>query len=282
MPEPSTEEAPVVPRPAGQSVQSTFQSYESLHFIVRGRNNLPLSKIANGCEEIYTKIMFDTNLLSFKPKENYLISIFRDKLEYQMETGYPSWSGGGAVTQLLGPSEKEIKSKTAIYTWETMAAPPLLAHEITHLVFNEFMDFSSVEDMDAVRWLNEGLATYEELGWYPEQERKEFLQVTKVLLRQNALPLNQAIQFKPFHEKVQWMGSYFFMGQTYLFSNIDLWYWEVRSVTEFLIEKEGQYPFFQFLDSLRRNKDLTLALSDAYPGKWKDLATLEDEWKRWL
>lgn len=259
-----------------------LQSYESLHFILRGRDYQTISKIANLCETIYSKIMFDTNLFSFKPKQNYLIVIYGDQKDYAMETGYPPWSGGGTITIPVGkilPSEKEQKARTAIFTFEENATPPTIAHEIAHLIFNEFMAYQTDEEMQASRWLNEGLATFEELEAYEKSEQENSLSLTEPLLKRNMSSLETVVRFNPFAEKVNLLGTYHYKGQSYFYSNIDVWYWQVRSVTKYLIEREGQYSFFQLLNALKRNKELSSALAEAYPGKWRSLTELESEWR---
>src|SRR5439155_22167847 len=66
----------------GKADLSGFQTYESLHFTVKTKNYDHSRQVTEICEQIYNKIMFDTNLLSFKPRENYPIVIFTDKQEY--------------------------------------------------------------------------------------------------------------------------------------------------------------------------------------------------------
>ena len=262
-----------------------MQSYQSLHFIVQSKNYDRSGKTAESCEEVYKKIMFDTNLLSFKPRENYRVVIYENQREYSQMTGYPLWSGGGAVTTPLGlvlPDEREIKARTAIDTFDPAASLPLFAHEITHLVFNEFMDTFSPDDFDKARWLNEGLATYEEMQFYPEFDRGELLRLTRPLVRQNAFPIRSAVEFKPFHEPVRSVGSYIFRGETRYFTNIDIWYWQVRDLVGFLVEKRGRYNFFVLINDLKQKKGLEDALNDAYPGDWRSLEELEREWKQGL
>lgn len=266
-----------------QSAQPDFRTVETLHFILQGQDEIKLRKTGNLCEEIYKKIMFDTNLFSFKPRQNYLLVIYRDQMEYHLKTGYPLWSGGGTVTKLLGQTLSEDQrdvARTSIYTSEDVTSHALLAHEIAHLIFNEFMDFKTGKDADAVRWVNEGLATYEELEGYKKVEREEFLKVTAPLLKQNPIPLRDSMKFKPLKEEVKVLGNYFFRDNSIAFTNIDLWYWQARNVIKFLIEKQGQYNFYLLLNALKQGKDFISALNDAYPGKWASLEGLETEWRQ--
>lgn len=259
-----------------------MQRVESLHFVVRGYNFSKIAEIARTCEDIYQKVMFDTNLLSFKPKENYSVTVYSTREEFHQITGFPSWSGGGARTKLLGnlrSEERDLRALTSIVTHEEALTTPLLAHEITHLVFNEFMEFYTAEDADRCRWLNEGLASYEELEANPPATRDEFLGVVEPLLREHALPVGEVLDFNPFRQPLVTLGTYFFQGRRFLFTNVDVWYWQCRSLTEFLIEKHGRYNFYLFMNALKVRKDVFVALQEGYPGRWRNLTDLENEWK---
>lgn len=267
------------------SVRENYQTYESLHFRLQGKNFLKLKELAKIAEEIYSKVMFDTNLLTFKPKQSYLLVIYANPNDYFMETGNPPWSGGATLTELaarLLPTERQEKARTSIFLYEQVLSIPLLAHEIAHLIFNEFISLSSLEEADFFRWLNEGLATYEEFSWREPSEREEFLQAIQPFLKQFAMPFETMTSFTPFQTTLRAMGSYFYKGERIVFTNIDLWYWQVRSMVEFLIEKQGQYGFFQFLNSLKQKKDLAAALADAYGANWRTLKDLENEWRQSL
>jgi len=167
--------------------------------------------------------------------------------------------------QLL-PEEKEIRARTSIYTFEPVATLPLFAHEITHLVFNEFMEFYNPDEAEKLRWLNEGLATYEELQFYSDTEGQEMRRLTRPLVRQNAYPLKTAFEFKPFRERVVSLGSYVLAGRTHYFSNIDIWYWQARELAAFLIESKGRYNFYVLMNALKQKKSIDAAIQEAYPG----------------
>ncbi len=262
-----------------------MQSYQSLHFIVYGNDLNRNMKVAEKAEEIYKKIMFDTNLLSFKPRENYKITIYENSEEYQQRTRFPAWSAGGATTKPLGqilPGDRDLRARTSITTFQTVLSGSLLAHELTHLVFNEFMTFETYDDMALVLWLNEGLATYEEMEFYDDALQKDFIQISRSLVKREVLPVNDMIAFRPMQTLPQTMGKYYFKNQSYEYTNVDLWYWHVRFLTEFLIRREGQYSFYLLMDALKQKKKLADALQVAYPGKWRNLTELESEWRQWL
>jgi hypothetical protein len=197
----------------------------------------------------------------------------------------PPWSGGAAITEPLGnilSSERAIKARTKIVTFENAASPPLLAHEITHLIFNEFMETESNNTLHTLRWLNEGLAMYEEIQAYPQEDQKEFLPAVHRLLKNQSLSFQDVIRKDLTTYSSQPIGTFFYQGRQHAYSAIHLWYWQVGSIVEFLIRQNGTYNFYLFLYALKQNKDLITALREAYPARWGNLSDLEIEWKAWL
>lgn len=260
-------------------------SYRSLHFVVYGYDSGKNMKTAEIAEDVYKKVMFDTNLMSFKPRENYRITIYRTPEEYRHKTGLPAWSGGGAMTKPLGqvlPEERGDRARTSIVTFESVLSAPLIAHEVTHLIFGEFMAFETSADFGRVLWLNEGLATFEEMEFYGEGSRGDFVQVARSIVKHEVFPISELITFRPMQTIPQNMGRYHFMNQPHDYTNIDLWYWHVQYLTQFLIQREGQYSFYIFLNGLKNGKIFVDALQEAYPGKWRTLGELENEWRQWI
>ena len=263
----------------------SLQSYETLHFTVKAPSMSRAEAIAQFSEKIYSKVMFDANLLSFKPKENYPVIVYRDRFEYQKMSGFPAWSGGGTTTRLLArllPAERELRALTSIQTFEEVYTPQALAHEVTHLIFNEYMEFFTAEDAERVRWLNEGFAMVQEMEAWDSPEKDEYAQLTRSLVRDNPMPLSKLMSFDPFQEPQIGLGSYNWRGYSVAYSNIEIWYWQARELTAYLIKTQGPYNFYLLLDMLKGRKTLEQAVSQAYPGKWRGLSELEDAWKQSL
>ncbi len=262
-------------------IKEKMQSYDSLHFTIYGYNITRLNQVADFAESIYKKVMFDANLLSFKPKQNYQITIFNSKDDFLKVTGYPSWSGGGAITVPSGmilPSERENVARTSIVTFEEMAVSATLAHEVTHLVFNEYMNFSTPEEANKNRWLNEGFATYEEYETYEYSEKEYYLNTTRDLYKKHLLPLAELISFNPFTSPSRILESYTFKNRVYVYTTLDLWYWQSRSVVSYIITEKGKYNFFLFISALKRGNALDSALEQAFPGTWRTINDLERDW----
>ncbi len=259
--------------------------YQSLHFVVYGYDMNKNMNIAENAENVYKKVMFDMNLMSFKPRENYRITVYRTPEEFHQETSLPAWSGGVTVTKPLGeilPSERGIQSRVSIATYESGLTASQLAHEVTHLVFNEFMGASSPEKLSRLKWLNEGLATYEEMEFYNDGLKEDFIRLTRSIVKRNPVPINEMVSFLPIHVVPQNVGRFYFANQPNDYTNIDLWYWHTQFLAQFLIKKEGQFAFYTLLGALKNDRTFVDALQDAYPGKWRTLQELENEWRQWL
>ncbi len=267
--------------PAPQAAVPNLQSYDSLHFSVQAQSLGRAQEVSDIAERSYKKIMFDMNLMSFKPKENYPIILYRSHEDYQRQSGLPAWSSGGSMTVPLGqllPNERDNKALTRIVTYEAVFSAPLLSHEITHLVFNEYMAFFTGEEMKRLRWLNEGLATFQEAEVSSEALSPEYIRLTRALVREHRLTFENLFKYDPFNGAAVDLGSYSWAGRQYLYRNIDIWYWQTREIVSFLIRSQSPYNFYLFLTALKNRKSLEGAIADAYPGKWRSLADLESEW----
>ncbi len=223
------------------------QTTETIHFFVHAYSQETADNYARLCELYYSNIMNDTNLYSFVPARPYEVFIYKDVDEYVSKTKSPRWSGG-------------ITYGNAILTYESEGAKPILSHEITHLVFNEFMGLSRLEEL---RWLNEGLAVYEETRASLASKKyfeEKFQQVTAV----NPIPLSQMINIVPLDEN----------GPL-----VDKWYSQVFSVVKFMIEDGGSFPFSIFLKHLREGVSIEDALRESFHGKWHNLKELEKSWR---
>lgn len=218
---------------------------ESLHFEIRAYGSATCQSVADIAEANYNRIMVDTGLFSFKPKGLYQIVIYGSKEEYLRKTSQPEWSGGLTVGN-------------AIYTYLGPHVAGTLAHEMTHLVFYEYM----VRLRPETTWINEGLAVFEEataLGRTP----KPFPGMQGAV-RREPLPLDHMIRSTPATERDRPVSD---------------WYAQAESMVRFMIEKGGRMGFSQFLSGLRDDKPLSQALGRAYPGTWNDLESFERSWR---
>ncbi|MFA6093882.1 MAG: hypothetical protein WCU88_10020 [Elusimicrobiota bacterium] len=211
-----------------------------LHFEVRAYSSASAEAVCSLAERSYERIMRDTSLYSFMQREPYPIVIYGSHEEYVRKTGMPQWSGGAAAGNSL-------------FTYESPATAGVLAHEMTHLIFNEYMGRQTY----SLRWINEGLAVFE------EQQASGRLPA--------ALPPGRApLSFDRMADTAPLSESSF---------DASAWYAQASSVVRFMIERGGQIGFGQFLAALRDGRPVTEAVRAGFPGTWNSLAEVESAWR---
>ncbi len=214
------------------------QHLDSLHFQTFGYGAEKTQRSSETAERLYGRIMADTGLYSFMPRQLYPLIVYASQEEFIRKSGMPDWSGGVAVGR-------------ALYMPDGPQFHVTLAHEMTHLIFNEFMGRTDA----ALRWINEGLAVYEE-----EEERGGVLRSRAV---SRAMPFRDMANLAPIGEKDSLVSD---------------WYGQVGSVTRFLIERGGRVGFGEFLKSLRDGRSFDDAVRTGFPGTWAGADTLEAAW----
>lgn len=224
-----------------------YKTQETAHFLVSAYGSDSASRYASLCEANYTRIMQDLGLYSFAPARPYNVVIYKDSAEYHSKTGQPDWSGGAAYGN-------------ALLLYEGQGLEATAAHEMTHLVFNEFMGLSVNEQL---RWINEGAAVYEETRSNQNSAAWYAARVTQAVAP-NPIPFSQMINLAP---------------QTESRRNVDRWYAQAGSVVGFMIRKGGSFSFYQFLDRLRGGASADEAVSAVYGNAWKSLSDVEKAWQ---
>ena len=218
---------------------------DSLHFTVRAYGGDETKLVSTTAEDCYNRIMMDTNLYSFMPSGLYQIVVYADHDEYKRKTSQPEWSGG--VT--LG---------NAIYTYEGPALSRTLAHEMTHLIFFEFMGRVNLDH----RWVNEGLAVYEE---QKAAGPGDLFSQVRSGLSHAPLPMDQMVSLAPATE-----AQY----------TVSLWYAESESLVRFMIDHGGHIGFAQFLGELQKGQTFDRAIAVGFPSVWRDLNDFYSAWQR--
>lgn len=219
----------------------------TLHFTIEGYGAIVQEK-AQTLETIFSEIMNQTALYSFKPKENYRVVIYLTKEEFQRKTGQPDWSGG-------------MKTGRGVFTYEQDGVDSVLAHEMTHIIFGEFMEAEGNNH----RWLNEGLAMYIDAHFESRRRFDDVASEWRERLRAEPLmTLDAILAFKPYSEKDR---------------SVRLWYATAADFTSFLIRNGGAFNFSLFLKELKNGTPIDQALSSAYPGKYRSLQELYAVWR---
>lgn len=239
--------------PAAQSTASpypglsgAYKTTESLHFLVRAYTSETVAAYSRLCEENYSRIMSDVGLYSFVPLTPYNIYVYKDLDEFVSKTGQPRWSGG-------------IARGNAILVYESEQAAAILAHEMTHLVFNEFIGMANNRDF---KWINEGLAVYEETR-ASASSRKDYSQRVTTLVKPNPIPFSQMINLVPQQEQA---GA------------VERWYAQAGSVIAFMINEGGTMGFSTFITRLKAGILPDAAVAEAFPGLWRNLGEIEKSW----
>ena len=223
-----------------------YKNNESLHFIVKAYSSDITQRYGAFCEEDYQRIMSDLGIYSFVPSKPYNIVIYKNAPEYHSKTSQPDWSGG-------------ITYGNAILVYESEGAPGILAHEMTHLVFNEFMGLSAPESL---RWLNEGLAVYEQMrADYPSKAFYEAKILNDISI--NPIPFSQMMNLVPQGEKN---------------AVVERWYAQAGSVASFMLRQGGSLSFSYFLNRLKDGRSLDEAVAVSFGGLWKDMKDVERTW----
>ena len=224
---------------------------QTLHFEVSGYGIAETQRAADDAEASYNRIMMDTNLYSFKPAGLYKIVIYGSQDEFRKKTGQPSWSGGVSVGN-------------AIYSFAGLALNRTLAHEMTHLIFFEYMGRMNPDH----RWINEGLAVYEEEKAAAAQGyRGDLYADVRGLMRAQPVAMDQMIKLTPATERER---------------AVSVWYAQSESMVHFMIDRGGRFGFAQFLGALHDGKGWDDAVSSSFSGAWRGLADFEQAWQRSL
>jgi hypothetical protein len=225
---------------------------DSVHFTVHAYGSEATKQISDAAEADYNRIMMDTNLYSFVPSQPYQIWVYSGPDEYHQKTQQPGWSGGATVGN-------------SIYLYVGPNLGRTLAHEMTHVIFNEFMGKFNPEQ----RWVNEGLAVYEEqkaAGSLNGGAGDMFGGIRPALLTQ-AIPMGQMISLSPAtHEQY----------------TVSLWYCESESMIHFMIDKGTRLGFSQFLTQLQQGQNFDHAIGVAFPAGWRDLNDFYLGWQQHL
>ncbi len=224
-----------------------YKTEETAHFKVDAYTSEDASLYAQECEQDYTRIMQDLGLYSFVPAEPYNVVMYRDAAEYHSKTGQPDWSGGATYGN-------------ALLLYESPTLTPIMAHEMTHLIFNDFMGLSQASQL---RWINEGAAVYEETRADPS-DAAQYQARVNTTVAPNPIPFSQMVNLAPQDESQQ---------------NVDRWYAQVGSVVGFMIRQGGSFNFSVFLTKLRSGESVDTAISETYGTMWHKLSDVENAWK---
>ena len=185
----------------------------------------------------------------------------------------PEWAEGMA----------EYKSRSIYsYAWKEGFLDSLLPHEMTHLIFRDFIGFPG----EIPLWLDEGIAQWEEEARRPAMkamakktyEENGFLTFEEMMrLDIRYLPKNENVYIRSAIAKEGGHGVVFLSTENL----IKTYYLQSVSMIGFMIERYGGETFTVFCRELRDGKDFESAIRAAYPNI-TGIKDFEDGWKKYL
>ncbi len=226
------------------------------HFIVYylGKDEFA-TNVMRKAEEYYNTIGND---LGYERRDNFWqwenrvkLYIYPTREQFLSGTAQQDWSHGFANYQ-----KKEIRS----YEWKEGFLESLLPHELTHLIFRDYVGF----DGEIPVWLDEGVAQWQE----PQKKA-----IVRQVMRQ-CLAAEQGYTFKDLMT--------IDIRTVSLASAVELFYIESASIIEFLVSKYGADQFIFFCRQLRDGKIMDEALRFAYPAEIRDVQQMEEKWKDYI
>ena len=222
------------------------------HFIVYYGGDPAFAKeIKRSADLYYTRIAED---LGYARHSNFWqwdkrvkIYIYPTEAAFQQATGKPAWTKGLA----------DYNAKTIItYAWSKGFTDALLPHEITHLIFRDFVGFKG----EVPLWLDEGVAQWE------EPKKREIARDVAVFLIKSGknFPLEELTKMDVRESQDQEAIHYFYMQSV--------------SLVDYLVKKHGPRQFTVFCRALRDGKSMDAALKAAFPNSLVSLKELEERW----
>ncbi|MFA5143634.1 MAG: peptidase MA family metallohydrolase [Candidatus Omnitrophota bacterium] len=232
-----------------------WREIKSEHFIVNYIEDENFaSEVSRRAEQYYSKIAADLGYVrydNFWTWDNRAkIFIYRTRDEYIRATGAKEWSYG-----LASYGAKAIVS----YAHSERFLNTLLPHELTHLVFRDFVGFKG----EVPIWLDEGVAQWEE-----EDKRRAAVDALKVLIaKKDIIPLSHLMQMNVAEVSDSEVSLKFYV--------------EAVTIVGFLIKQHGQSRFTLFCRQLRDGDTVNAALSAVYSDAVRNVDELEKEWLKY-
>lgn len=241
--------------PPATQTQSLSIKRETAHFVIYGNDERLVDEVASKVENYYdipTDLGFGES--EFWMKDKVQIYIYDTPQQYANATGKASWSSGYS----------EFKSRV-IYSYKDIPhlSDAVIPHELTHLIFADFMEFSD----NYPKWLTEGLAMYQETKYC-----KAYIDTYQKILDQikggKYLSVEDLTKIDISKEKK--------------IELIQFWYVESMSVITYLIDVHGRGKLYTFCKNLREGMNLDEALKDAYSPHIKSLPELTGRWLNYI
>jgi len=226
------------------------------HFIVYYQGEEGFAReVVRKAESYYQDISSDLGYArysNFWQWENRVkIYIYPTREEFIRVSNEPAWSEGVADY-----TRKEIRS----YMWSQGFLEALLPHEMTHLIFRDYVGFKG----EIPLWLDEGVAQWEE----PAKRAVVRKTMKSILEKGEAFSLSELTQLQ--------------LGGSTETDRAARFYIQAASLVDFLNKEYGSDRFIGFCRGLRDGKNLNEALRFNYPTSMRNLDELEEKWKKYI
>ena len=229
-----------------------WKTLKGRHFVIYADPDVSdsfLHSVSDRSEDYYEDI---TEEFGFR-RSNYWtwdertkIVIFKDHDDYVKMTGLPAWTGGVAHT-----GQREIYT----YSWAEDFLDNLLAHEMTHLIFREFVGYQT----RTPPWFDEGMAVYQEKG-----NKEHYEEMIKKMAESN-----QLIDLKIFRSLNA--GN---------FSMPMVFYAQSAKMVEYLLTQFNDEYFLKFASKLKDGENFEETLFSVYG--FKDIEDFNRDWRSYV
>ncbi|MEW6618693.1 MAG: peptidase MA family metallohydrolase [bacterium] len=228
---------------------------ETSHFIIYTSDAILADDIVAKVE-IYYDIPTDLGFgdAGFWLKDKVTIYVFDTPEDYFKATGKATWSSGYS----------EFKTRS-IYSHKDAEnlIDAVIPHELTHLIFADFMEFSP----NFPKWLAEGLAVYEE-NKFCKTYINNYQEILDQIRGGKYFTADQLTAID--------------ISQQNKIEIIHLWYTESLSIVTYLIDVHGRGKLYAFCKNLKEGMELNKALENAYSPEIKSLPELTGRWLNYI
>lgn len=232
-----------------------WQELKGEHFVIFYLEDAAFAQeTLTRAEKYYDKIASD---LGYSRYDNFWqwdnrakIYIYRNQAEFLKATGKKSWVYGTAIY-----NERTIIS----YRWSQGFFDILLPHELSHLIFRDFIGFKGAVPL----WLDEGISQWEEAG----RRKWAIYTVRNLIDKGEYIPLAELTNVGLNSE-----NDFTLSAKLYA---------QAVTLVGYLIGKYGPTKFGQFCRALRDGKNIDDALSFAYTDSIRNISELEREWLKY-
>jgi len=244
---------PIGNRAMAMIPEKEWHHAESEHLIIHYQHWAVRERLAREAEFYYWKIQNDLKLTNDLVKHKSHIFVFQE---------YSNWKKFQAQTDILNIGGVTIRHEFFCYypKEKTKESSGVVAHEMTHLVFNRFFVG------DPPLWLNEGFAEYQAHNAYLVFYNQRYPVVA------HADP--SAVQKLDLLEITGWTAYPEDPSTKAAF------YMKSQLAAEVLVEKGGIERFVQFVQSMIENHDFETAFNRHYIEIFKDYAAFLKELDR--